>query len=238
MKKTNIYADHGILAAAVCLLLLYFFAEWQAQTNGAASTAGFSALHRATLLLLICLLFYLGGLLRHDRLPNSRVLFGLMVLFAVLYIYLLVNFTLLDATLRRSANSVYTDLADRRREYINRFVNLRPFQSMWEVYIRGCVRGYLHPYYVFLNLLGNICAFMPFAFFLPLFFAHMRRWYLFLPTVTGAVCTVELMQFAFMVGSCDIDDLILNVGGAMLMYALFKLPRMQRLVSHIVGNAG
>ena len=37
-----------------------------------------------------------------------------------------------------------------------------------------------------------------------------------------------------MVGSCDVDDLILNVGGAFLMYTLLRLSLMQRLTERLI----
>ncbi len=195
-----------------------------------------SAPFRLLFAVVLCALFYCAGVLHTKRSRQSRVLFYLMILFFLLYLYLIVSFTLLDPSLGRGTASVYTDFAHRHREYAARFVNLRPFQSIWEVYIQGLLGGYLHPYYVLLNLLGNICAFMPMSFFLPLFFKTQKRPFVFLPTMILTVLVVEGLQFVLMVGSCDVDDLILNVSGAMLAYALFRIPSVNKFFERMTNT--
>lgn len=41
--------------------------------------------------------------------------------------------------------------------------------------------------------------------------------------VTGVVIFIETVQFFFGVGKLDIDDLILNVGGAVIVFWLFRV---------------
>ena len=69
---------------------------------------------------------------------------------------------------------------------------------------------------VLLNILGNIAAFMPFGFFLPIFSNRCRY---FLNTVFYTFelsLLVELIQLVTKVGSFDVDDLLLNtIGGAL-----------------------
>ena len=36
-----------------------------------------------------------------------------------------------------------------------------------------------------------------------------------------------------MIGSCDIDDLILNAGGSFLFFLFLKLPFMKKLISRL-----
>jgi len=38
------------------------------------------------------------------------------------------------------------------------------------------------------------------------------------------VC-IELLQMLLLVGTCDVDDIILNVSGAAIGYGIFKLTR-------------
>jgi glycopeptide antibiotics resistance protein len=185
---------------------------------------------------LICTLFYLGGLLYADRKNNRKVMRILMWLFFGLYLYLLLNFTLLDKGMGRNA-LIPESIEGGREYYVNRFVNLKPFQSIYDVYIQGFLNGYVNSYYMLLNLLGNTCAFMPLSFFLPHFWRGQRRWYVFLPTLTVSVAVVEALQFAFMVGCCDVDDLILNVGGAMILYFFFRIPLLSRALK-VFANGG
>ena len=84
-----------------------------------------------------------------------------------------------------------------------------------------------------LNLLGNIVACMPFAFFLPLLFKKQNNLKRFALTMIIIVLTIELLQFVTLSGSCDIDDIILNVSGAIIMYAILKIKSVNNLIKNI-----
>ncbi len=226
-------AETWVFLAASVFLLLFFVSE--VRVHLLPDIFPRAAIFRVFLLCLVCALYYLGGLLCRERTGNARCIRALMLFFALLYLYMLVNLTLLDKSMGRT--HLLGDVTENAREYYMReFVNLKPFQSIYKVYILGFLKGYVNTYYMVLNLLGNICVFMPLAFFLPTFFRAQRRWYVFLPTVTLSVALVEALQFAFMVGSCDIDDLILNVFGAMLFYLLLKLPPIRRAAKKLAGQ--
>ncbi|MBQ8310476.1 MAG: VanZ family protein [Clostridia bacterium] len=222
------YADGWIFFAASVFLLLFAVIELQTHLR---LTAAPPILLRLLLLLTVCALFFLGAHLHAGRTQSNRIFRHLTLLFFALYLYLLLNVTLLEKGFGRDT-LIGTD-SDARAYYLQYFVNLRPFQSIWEVYVLGFLKGYVAPYYVLLNLLGNVCAMMPLSYLLPRLFPKQRRWYVFLPTVLLAVITVELLQFIFMVGSCDVDDLILNAGGAILLYFLLRIPRLSRWIDRL-----
>lgn len=75
------------------------------------------------------------------------------------------------------------------------------------------------------NLLGNIFAFSPLGFLLPLLFKKCNKLKnIFLVAVVISFF-IEAIQLIFYLGTCDIDDLILNVSGSLLgfgLYCLFK----------------
>ena len=219
----KIFADHVILVFAVLFLCLFAVTE----TRNLILEHGIhkSSVFRALLLGVICALFYLGAVLREGRTHDDRIFHRAMILFFLLYVYLLINLTLLDKSLGRGAISAPIDDAARRAAYLERYVNLRPFESIWQVYIKGFVNGYVNTYYTLLNLIGNICALMPLALFLPYFWRAQRRWYVFLPTMLVSVACIEGLQLLFMVGSCDVDDLILNTLGVALGYGIYALFR-------------
>ena len=82
-----------------------------------------------------------------------------------------------------------------------------------------------HPEYVraaVVNLFGNVIMFIPLGFLLPLTFRRLAGLWKVLLTATLLVTAVELLQLFTLVGSCDIDDLILNLIGTVLGYGLFK----------------
>ena len=74
---------------------------------------------------------------------------------------------------------------------------------------------------VILNLAGNVVAFMPFGFFLPLVSEHKIKFFKVFITAFSLSLSIELIQLISKVGSCDVDDLILNTLGGILGYWCF-----------------
>lgn len=72
-----------------------------------------------------------------------------------------------------------------------------------------------------INLFGNIGCFMPFGFVLPILSNKQRN--IFKVTFLSFLCsvTIELIQLVSKLGSCDVDDVILNTTGGFLGYILF-----------------
>ena len=73
------------------------------------------------------------------------------------------------------------------------------------------------------NLFGNVIMFIPLGFLLPLTFRKLSRLRKILLTTTLIITAVELIQLFTLVGSCDIDDLILNLLGAAFGYGLYRI---------------
>ena len=84
------------------------------------------------------------------------------------------------------------------------------------------------------NIIGNICAFMPCGLFLPLIFKKMNNYYRFLLDMIFMVIIIELLQFVTMSGSCDIDDLILNVLGASIVYFIVKIKFVNKYIRKVL----
>ena len=97
------------------------------------------------------------------------------------------------------------------------FRTLRLFGSLLDStrpdYVRSAV----------INLGGNIIMFVPLGFLLPRVFPQRASLPRVLLTTAAIISAVELLQLFTLVGSCDIDDLILNVLGAAMGYGLHKL---------------
>lgn len=74
-----------------------------------------------------------------------------------------------------------------------------------------------------INIVGNIVMFVPLGVFLPVLFIKQRRFPIFLLTFVLIIVCVELIQAFTLLGSCDIDDLILNTAGGCIGYLLFNL---------------
>lgn len=80
-------------------------------------------------------------------------------------------------------------------------------------------------FYVTLNLLGNVVCFMPLGFVLPIL--SNRKWGIIKITVISCFSSVlvELLQLVTKLGSCDIDDIMMNTLGGFLGYILFLICR-------------
>lgn len=177
---------------------------------------------------------YVGCALRQTRTGETKPLrIYFRFLFAV-YVTLLLDFTLFNGTLGRGAGSVYRQVPD-RAYYMEMFTNFTPFGSIYSVYIKGFFDGRFRNGYLVLNLLGNLCAFMPFSFFLPTLWKSQRKWFVFVPTVLTLGIGIEGAQLLTMRGSCDIDDVILNVGGAVILYFVLRIPPLQRLTERFTN---
>jgi glycopeptide antibiotics resistance protein len=226
-KKGILHADGFILFAAFLLLLAFFATEWK--LDFLSPPVGTVQFWRCAILLTVCIIAYLGCVLLKRRSGRNLLPF-LFLLFLFLYLYLIVSLTLLDKGLRLDETRLLDKTLSPREYYLKWYVNFRPFESIYTVYIRGLLDGYVSVRYVVLNLLGNLCAFMPLSILLPALIPCMRRWYCFLPTVLLTVVAVEGLQFWLMVGSCDVDDVILNVGGAIILYLLFLIPPIRRFM--------
>jgi len=78
---------------------------------------------------------------------------------------------------------------------------------------------------VVLNLAGNVAAFMPFGFFLPVFSERCRTIFNTVLYSFELSVLVELIQLITKVGSFDVDDIILNTLGGALGYLVYKIVR-------------
>ncbi len=82
--------------------------------------------------------------------------------------------------------------------------------------------------HAFINLVGNVIMFVPLGVLTPFVWTKLRifwKWLFY--TVLTIIC-IEVIQLFTLLGSCDIDDLILNIIGAVIGYGIFKFS------SHII----
>ena len=80
-----------------------------------------------------------------------------------------------------------------------------------------------------INIVGNMMAFMPFGFFLPIISRRSRKWY---NTVSfGLIFSLilETLQLIFKVGSFDVDDMLLNTVGAGLGFLVYRTVQRTRV---------
>ena len=108
-------------------------------------------------------------------------------------------------------------------EQVTQQLNLIPFRTLrlFAGLLDSGVRS--HIMMAVINLGGNIIMFIPLGFLLPKVFPKLSSLPRVLVATALIITLVEITQLFTLVGSCDIDDLILNVTGAAIGYWLHKL---------------
>ncbi len=108
-----------------------------------------------------------------------------------------------------------------REEHADYRYNLTLFQEIGRYYNVGIRTGSWNLFW--LNVMGNVCVFVPFGAFLPALFAKCQKLVLVLLFSLEFSLAVELVQLVTKVGSFDVDDLLLNTIGGMLGYWVYKI---------------
>ncbi len=107
-------------------------------------------------------------------------------------------------------------------------INLIPFRTI-VTYIIRLARDSINLDVVVKNVAGNLLLFVPMGAFLPFAFDKMKKLWRTSLFLFGLILLVELVQIVLMIGSFDVDDLLLNMLGGMLGYSIFLLPPVRRL---------
>ena len=129
------------------------------------------------------------------------------VYIALLFIFVVIKF-----------KGSFYELSDRINSYsmqgsIN--YNLIPFRSMSTQITR------ITQWWALKNLLGNIIPFAPFGFLLPITYRKFNSAIKVLPIGLASILLIEIFQFITKLGSCDVDDIILNMIGIVCGYLTF-----------------
>ena len=117
-------------------------------------------------------------------------------------------------------------------EYAAMQMNLVPFETI-ALYVRAMIRDTINLNIAIANLLGNFLLFMPMGIYLPLLFQKIRSLVDFLLYMIPVLSLVELVQLLTKRGSFDIDDLILNLAGAILGFFVWKSEAGQKVCKRI-----
>lgn len=104
------------------------------------------------------------------------------------------------------------------RGIVRRSINILPFNTILEFLISGYDINT-----IITNLIGNIAAFMPMGFLLPIVFKRLNTFLRICTAVLSASIFIEVVQFLAGVGASDIDDVILNMLGGIMGYWIYRL---------------
>ena len=73
------------------------------------------------------------------------------------------------------------------------------------------------------NLAGNVVIFLPLGCLLPWIWAFFRNFWRHMLSMSAIVLAVELSQYFLRLGTCDVDDLLLNLLGTEIGYLFWKI---------------
>lgn len=98
--------------------------------------------------------------------------------------------------------------------------NLVPFLE-----IRRYIRYHrqIGPWRVFWNLLGNVIGFVPYGALLPVIQRRKTGFFKVVLLSFELTLFIEISQLILRVGSCDVDDMILNTLGGCIGYGIYRL---------------
>jgi glycopeptide antibiotics resistance protein len=159
-----------------------------------------------------------------QRLGRAKLLFGL---------YCLVMLWLLFRWGRTAGEEPYW-------EQVMRNLNLTPMRTIsnyWHVltnrayYLEKWEFASEYAYqarHAMINLAGNVLMFIPMGYFFPTIYPKMRNVLLCFFAAAGTLILVEIAQLFTILGSCDVDDLILNLSGVLVGWCLWKTGSLWR----------
>lgn len=226
--KNKVYGYLSVFCYVVSSLILLFCINVKLIPNFYLNTRG-----RLVLLSIVCILIYLSGYILVNKLNYTKKILKVnLIIYFLIYTVTIFSLTLFDEIYGRQGLIIIEWDKTLLNNYLTHSFNLKPFHTI-NLFTQGYMNGIVSLKNFSINVIGNLTAFMPYGLFLPLIFKNMRKYYKFLITMILIVVVIELLQFVTMSGSCDIDDLILNVLGASIIYFVSNIKIINKLINKI-----
>ena len=155
--------------------------------------------------------------------------FWLKILF-IIYLLLLITILFLKNEYRMGG---FEDINTFSNEHFET-INIIPFATIIG-YISGLLFEDININIVVINLATNLLLFAPMGFFIPILFdkkvKNIKQFGMVMILIT---MFVEIVQFITYSGSTDIDDIILNTTGAIIIYMLMKTKFVKNLLKKLI----
>ena len=103
-------------------------------------------------------------------------------------------------------------------------LNWKPLDTVW----RFCwvLRNSTDPAalrHAVVNLVGNVVMFIPLGFLTPYIWGKLRKFWVHFLYMVLIIVGIEVLQLVTLLGSCDVDDLILNLVGTSVGFLVWKV---------------
>ena len=204
MEKVKKYLNIAILVISIILfILLTFVIDLDLGT-------GHKELENVILLALPCFLFFIISFnMRKD--DRKKIL----IIYLICYLVVLLGFILSN---NRSSELISQGI-------MSKDDNLIPFHS-----IKQLLNSRLGLKFGLYNIAGNFLMLTPLSILLPLISDKFRKfWNMFLVLLLTPLI-IEISQYLLKLGSFDIDDIILNTGGALVLFLVVNYTKLYDLL--------
>lgn len=195
-----------------------------------------SPVHHVACLAPLFALIYLSGLV-YSKDPSvadrHKVMKRTFVFLLILYSFAVICLTLFDGYMGRTGFVSFDEWKQMTPEKLDPHLNLVPFNTL-TMYVKGIFNNNFTLWNITINLLGNAVVFMPFACLLPAVFEKLSKAGWFILTMVCVVSAIEICQLVLLTGCCDIDDLILNVIGAIAAFGVLKIPFVKKIICRLL----
>lgn len=171
-------------------------------------------------ILLALLVYIVGILINKKKIYNDNI-----KLYIILYVILLISLTVF---INRP------DFALFDAKYFELYlanINLIPFKTIIH-FLTGNINMGVRIY----NILGNFVALMPLSLLLILFNKRYDSYKKQLKVLFITVLIIEFMQFILAAGRLDIDDFILNIGGALIFFTIIKKANLVEKIRNLFNS--
>ncbi len=155
----------------------------------------------------------------------------LLVLF-LFYAAVLFDFTLLDEDFGRNILNIFDYDKHSFMEHIENRINLIPFATV-TLFFKGYANDLLSLYSFLVNIFGNFLVLFPLPFFILIFRKRRTSFSEILIICLVVTLSVEVLQFLLLTGSTDIDDVLLNMAGAICFCVVSRIKRVGKGISKL-----
>lgn len=139
---------------------------------------------------------------------KNLLIYTAFILYAAIMLWLLFG--------QRIAHRLSTDTQTFSWNDYTDKINLIPFHTVIE-FIQTIDKRHS-----VINLAGNVTVFVPLGFFIPALWQSFRKFNRCMLLCAFVIILIEVIQLISLLGSCDIDDIILNMVGIAIGYVLFR----------------
>lgn len=114
-------------------------------------------------------------------------------------------------------------------EYIKYYTNIIPFKTIG-AYFNVFFDERMVSTISIENLVGNLILFLPMGIYFPYFVSKLNSLSFYSTAIIILLFTLEIIQLTTRRGVFDIDDIILNMIGALIGFAIWKTKFIQRFL--------